>query len=88
LTGNFPNPFNPSTKVVFSLPRDGHAQLDVVDVRGHVVRTLHSGALPAGRHEVSWDGTDDLGRGAASGVYFARLRHGDRELTHKMLLNK
>ncbi len=88
LTGNYPNPFNPQTKVSFALPRDGAVRLDVLDVRGHVVRTLLDGALPAGSHELTWDGTDDTGRGVASGVYFARLRHDDRELTHKMLLNK
>ncbi|MBU1071799.1 hypothetical protein KKG45_00980 [bacterium] len=88
LAGNYPNPFNPSTKVIFSLPRAGEVDLDVVDVRGHLVRALHSGPMAAGRHGVAWDGTDDLGHGVASGVYFARLRHDGRELTHKMLLTK
>jgi len=88
LAGNYPNPFNPSTLVAFSLPRDGAVELDVVDVRGHLVRTLHSGVLPAGRHELTWDGKDAAGHGMASGVYFARLRHDGQELTHKMLLNK
>ncbi len=88
LTGNYPNPFNPSTKVNFSLPREGEVSLDVVDVRGHLVRKLHSGPLAVGHHSVAWNGTDDLGRGVASGVYFARLRHDGLELTHKMLLTK
>jgi len=88
IAGNYPNPFNPSTTVLFSLPVAGEANLDVIDVRGHVVRTLHRGGLAAGEHRLAWDGADEHGRTAASGVYFARLRHGGGELSHKMLLTK
>jgi len=88
LTGNYPNPFNPATEIVFTLPRAGEVVLDVVDVRGHQVRTLHQGVMDAGRHAVSWNGIDQNGRNVASGVYFARLRHDGDELTLKMLLTK
>ena len=88
LEQNYPNPFNPTTTVLFSLPAAGEASLDVIDVRGHVVRTLHRGDLGAGEHRLVWDGADDRGRVAPSGVYFARLRHDGGELSHKMLLTK
>ncbi len=88
LAGNYPNPFNPSTRVLFALPTAGVATLEVIDVRGHVVRTLHDGPLAAGEHRLTWNGLDDRGRAAASGVYFARLRHADGELSHKMTLSK
>lgn len=88
LTGNYPNPFNPATEIVFSLPRTGHAVLEIVDVRGHLVRTLRDETLAAGRHEVAWDGADTDGHTVASGVYFARLRAEETMLTHKMVLTK
>ena len=88
LAGNYPNPFNPSTTVIFALPAAGEVNLDVVDVRGHIVRTLQHGTLPAGDHRVVWDGVDDRGQVAASGVYFVRLRHQGGEISHKMLLAK
>ena len=88
LRGNYPNPFNPATEIAFSMPRTGHATLEVVDVRGHLVRTLRDGTLAAGDHAVAWDGTDGAGRTVASGVYFARLRAEGTSMTHKMVLAK
>jgi len=88
LRGNYPNPFNPSTKVSFAVPRDGHAVIDVLDLQGHVVRTLFSGHLEAGPADVVWDGHDAAGRQMASGTYVARLRAAGRTDTHKMTLAK
>lgn len=88
LKGNYPNPFNPSTKVSFAVPRAGHAVIDVLDLQGHVVRTLFSGHLDAGPADVTWDGNDIDGRQMASGTYVARLRADGRTATHKMTLTK
>lgn len=85
---NFPNPFNPSTTLCFSLQRAGPAELDVFDVRGRLVRSLFRGHAPAGQSSVVWDGTDSRGRQAASGVYFYRLRAEGVTRTRKMLLLK
>lgn len=83
-----PNPFNPSTRLAFTLARAGRVSLKVFDERGRVVRTLVSGALSAGEHVETWDGRDDSGRSLASGVYFAELQTAEaRELT-KMTLVK
>jgi len=68
-----PNPFNPATKLRFSLPVDSEVTLDLYDVAGRRIRSLVGGPLRAGRHEVAWDGQDDAGRNVASGTYFARL---------------
>jgi len=88
LKGNYPNPFNPSTKVSFVIQEAGPATIDVLDLQGHVVRTLHSGHLDAGPADVVWDGTDAAGRQMASGTYVARLRAAGRRATHKMTLAK
>jgi len=88
LSGNHPNPFNPSTKVLFSLARDGHATVDVLDLQGRVVRTIFQGDMPSGDASLEWDGRDDLGRSLASGSYIARLRSEGMTATHKMILTK
>jgi len=74
IESNTPNPFNPSTTINLSLERDQQVRLEIFDVRGRSVRTLHDGTLGTGRHELRWDGRDAGGRLAASGVYFARAR--------------
>ena len=88
VAGNYPNPFNPSTRVMFSLATAGTATVDVLDLQGRVVRTLHQGHLPAGPSSLVWDGRDNQGRPAASGAYLARLRSSGLTATHKMVLAK
>lgn len=68
-----PNPFNPRTRIAFTLPRDTWVELEIVDVRGRLVRNLVDAAMGAGPHEVTWGGDDDSGRGVGSGVYLIRL---------------
>jgi hypothetical protein len=87
LRANLPNPFNPQTTVAFSVHRDAAASLVVYNPAGRVIRTLLSGEkIAAGPHSVVWDGRDDRGAQAASGVYFYRLVAEDRSETRKMLL--
>jgi hypothetical protein len=80
---NFPNPFNPQTTISYALPREGHVQLQVYNLRGQVVRTLVDATQGAGRHEVLFDGT-----GLPSGNYFYRLAAGGESATGKMTLVK
>jgi hypothetical protein len=88
LEQNYPNPFNPSTTIRFNLPRAGDVKLGVYDARGRLVRRLIDGRLGAGPRSVVWDGTDDAGRSAASGVYLYRLESGDVIQQRKMTLLK
>jgi hypothetical protein len=88
LTGNYPNPFNPMTVISFALPAGQDVQLAVFDVRGQRVRTLVDEALPAGFHEVTWQGRDDGGRTVSSGIYFYRLIAGGESRVAKMTLLK
>ena len=66
-----PNPANPGTVIGYELPRGSRVVMRMVDVRGRLVRTLVDGYRPAGAHRAFWDGRDDSGRAAASGVYLA-----------------
>lgn len=83
---NWPNPFQSSTRLGFSVPRDGHVRLTVFDVEGRAVRTLADGAMAAGRHEIAWDGTDDERRPLANGVYFYRLDGAGQSLRQRTVL--
>jgi hypothetical protein len=81
---NYPNPFNPSTTIRYALPSAGSVRLAVYSVIGEEIRTLIAGEeTGAGFHEVVWDGLDNSGRAAASGVYVYRLeyRDGDGKFT-------
>ena len=69
-----PNPTSGSTSISFDIPdHSGPVHLVLYNVRGQLVRTVVDGPVDRGRHERSWDGTDDTGSPVASGVYFARL---------------
>ncbi len=85
---NRPNPFNPRTSIRFSLAADGPTRLVIYDVNGRRVRTLVDGKLKAGNHEVTWDGADDAGHPARSGVYWSQLWSGNYTSNKKMVVLK
>jgi hypothetical protein len=74
-----PNPFNPSTKIVYGIVRGGHVRLAIYNVLGQRTRTLVDRYIAPGSHTVIWDGVGDTGDASASGVYVVRLEHVDRE---------
>lgn len=90
LEPNYPNPFNPTTTIAFSLSRDSYAKLTVYDITGAEVRTLFSQPMNAGEHSVKWDGRNQSGSPAASGIYLYRLvvDNGAWQAVRKMLLMK
>jgi len=88
IRGNYPNPFNPTTRVAFTLAADGPVRLTVHDVFGRRVATILDGVLPAGPHDVAFDGRDREGRALASGVYLLRLSAGGESRSHRMILLK
>ncbi|MDO8834679.1 MAG: FlgD immunoglobulin-like domain containing protein, partial [Vicinamibacterales bacterium] len=85
---NAPNPFNPQTKIVFSLPESETVRMTVYTLDGRRVRALLDEPRAAGVHEVIWDGRDDGGRQVASGTYVYRLTAGLYSETRKMSLMK
>jgi subtilisin family serine protease len=88
LAQNQPNPFNPATTIRFRVPETGPVTLAILDVHGRVVRRLVERELPPGEHAITWDGRDERGRQAPSGVYSYRLEAGGRTLTRRMALLK
>ncbi len=88
LSQNFPNPFNPSTRIRFDLPNSENVQLRVYDILGREVRTLVNERYDGGSYMVTWDGKNDYGRQVATGVYIYQLRAGNFISTKKMLMLK
>ena len=83
LDGNYPNPFNPSTTIAFSLPEASEVRISVYDMLGRQVRVLVDGQLAAGRNEVVFDAA-----GLPTGTYLYRVTTPTQSLTRKMLLVK
>jgi hypothetical protein len=88
IVGNYPNPFNPTTTIAFSLDRVMDVKLDIYNILGQRVATLPTGKLPAGTYTRVWNGAGDDGRAVATGVYFARLTGDGRSFSRKLLLLK
>ena len=86
LLGNYPNPFNPDTRITWQLPAPQRVRLIIMNAAGRIVRTLVDAQESAGVHAATWDGLDDVGRRVASGVYFYRLQAGDFCEMKKMTL--
>lgn len=85
---NFPNPFNPSTTIAYTVAEESPVEITVFNVGGEKVTTLTNETKSAGRYNVFWDGRDESGREVSSGVYFYRLSIGDYRSTKKMLMLK
>lgn len=83
LSNNYPNPFNPTTTIEYSLSQSGNVSLTVYNLIGEEVALLYSGNMPAGNHKVIWDASS-----LASGLYIYRLQAGEIVRTKKMLLLK
>ncbi len=85
LSPNYPNPFNPSTEIVYELPRSAKVELVVYNQVGQKIRTLVEGKRAAGRYVVKWDGRDDSGRIVPGGIYVCKMVAGDFRAHTKML---
>jgi hypothetical protein len=81
-----PNPFNPKVTIPYSLAEEGRARVAIYDVSGRRVATLADGHHARGEHAVIWQGRDDSGREAGSGVYFVKMRAKGYEETRKLVL--
>ena len=88
LKGNYPNPFNPTTTINFSIAKSDLVTLDIYNSRGQKVRTLVNDNLSAGEHNIVWNGKDKNSRSVNSGVYFYKIKSGKFTSTKKMILLK
>jgi hypothetical protein len=85
LEQSFPNPFNSSTKISYSITRDSHVSLKIYNLLGQEIRLLVDKKQNARRYEVLWDGRDEAGVSMPSGVYFYQLRAEGQVVTKRML---
>jgi hypothetical protein len=86
LAQNFPNPFNPSTTIKFDMKEKGLVTVKVYDVAGRLVRTLANEVRDAGAYSILWDGRNNLGADAASGIYFYKMETAGFQATKKLVL--
>ena len=85
---NYPNPFNSATTIAYHVVEPGALRLEIFDVSGQRVRKLVSGFHATGSYRAVWDGVDESGRDASSGVYCYALRTGGTRQIKKMLYIK
>ena len=84
----YPNPFNPTTNIAFSIPETSEVELNVYNIRGQKVKTLANEEMTAGSHTIVWNGNSDNGKSVASGVYFTILKADKSTITKKLILLK
>ncbi|HRP37926.1 MAG TPA: FlgD immunoglobulin-like domain containing protein, partial [Candidatus Dojkabacteria bacterium] len=88
LSQNFPNPFNPSTSVQFTVPKEGLVTIKVYDMLGQAVADLYSGNAQAGTYTLNWDGKDSSGKSVSSGNYIYKMVAGEFVQSKKMTFLK
>ncbi len=85
---NYPNPFNPTTTIGFSIPVTEHVKISIYNINGQKIRTLLDTSMTKGTHNVVWDGLSDDGIRPPSGVYLYELRTGSFREAKKLMLMK
>ncbi|MDP8322380.1 MAG: C10 family peptidase [Candidatus Stygibacter australis] len=88
MLGNYPNPFNPSTTIYFSLENDDYVELSVYNLKGQIVNKLVTGDFAQGRHSIIWSGEDENENIVPSGLYLYKLKTDNNIFTRRMLLLK
>lgn len=88
LSGNYPNPFNPSTTIRYNVETPGMVSIAIYDIAGRLVTRLLDETTPAGSHEIQWYGTDRNDRACAAGVYFVQMNTGLVRDTSRLSLIK
>jgi hypothetical protein len=85
---NYPNPFNPTTTISFSLPENGNVELSIYNVKGQKVTTLINEQMQSGKHTAIWSGLDSNNKSVSSGIYLYKIKAGNQESAKRMLLLK
>lgn len=88
ISNNYPNPFNPSTTIAYSIPEDGLVKIDIYNIKGQKVKQLCNTEMRRGHHKVVWNGKDKNERSVSSGVYFVRLQANGQTSARKIMLMK
>ena len=79
----YPNPFNPILSINFNISESALTQVDILDINGVHIKTIHFGFLQSGSYEISWDA-----KSMPSGIYLVSMKFGDENLTEKVILLK
>ena len=85
---NYPNPFNPSTKISFNIPTASSVEVTVYNTKGQLVTTLVDDHFEAGIYNIVWNGTDRTNKPVSSGIYFYKVSAAGKSITNKMLMLK
>ncbi len=87
---NFPNPFNPSTTISFSLAEPTDVIIEIFNIKGQKIKSLYSAYVAETnvKHSIVWNGDDSLGNAVSTGIYFAKIKAGSFVKSRKMLLSK
>ncbi len=85
---NFPNPFNPDTKITYTLPAEAYVTMSIYNTQGQFVKTLINQYQSEGTHSITWDGRNAKGELVPSGMYFYRIIAGKDVLSRRMILMK
>ncbi len=88
LAGNYPNPFNPETRIKYSLKASQNVSIIIYNIKGQKVRTLIDQVQESGNHSVIWNGRDDKNKTVTSGIYFYKMKSGKYSSSKKMILLK
>ena len=88
LHGNYPNPFNPTTTISFSLIKDSNVEISVYNIKGQKVTKLVDKHFENGSHTVTWNGKDNNNKYVSTGIYFYKISAGRSSAMKKMLLLK
>ncbi len=84
----YPNPFNPTTTIKYSIPGHSHVLIDIYNILGERVKIIVDSIQEAGTHSVNWNGTNEFSKQVASGIYLIRMQSGDNIKTRKLVLQK
>ena len=86
LAQNFPNPFNPETKISFTLNERQNVSIKIYNIQGELIKTLAATEIQPGEHEIVWNGQNELGQLQPTGIYFYEMRGGSFTQAKKMML--
>jgi flagellar hook assembly protein FlgD len=88
LLQNYPNPFNPSTTIEYQIPAEGNVEVRIFTINGQLIRTFKNVHTSSGSHSVTWDGNNEAGQSAASGLYIYQVSYANSIVAKKMMFVK
>ncbi len=88
LRRNYPNPFNPTTNIEYTIAKEGNVDVSIYNIQGQLIKNLVNTQQAAGYYNLKWDATDMYGNSVSTGIYFVKMQSGDFTKIHKMTFEK